>query len=82
MVLLIRNHSLEILIKPALAAGFLFLGQHARMPRTCAGPVLLLLSFLTCAQQGYISDHERTPGAINPDVTETKVCAARCAEVT
>lgn len=49
---------------------------------TIGAPVTLaLLAFcLPCgwAQQGYIPDHERTPGAINPEITQDNIAQTVC----
>jgi len=45
---------------------------------------LLLSALLTfyplgvCAQQGYLPDHNRTPGAINPDITQANIPQTVC----
>ena len=38
----------------------------------------VLLSCSAWAQQSYIPDHERTPGAINPDITQDNINATVC----
>jgi hypothetical protein len=39
---------------------------------------LLLASSITWAQQGYIPDHNRTPGAINPEITQGNLQQTVC----
>ena len=40
---------------------------------------LTVLSAPAWAQQDYIPDHERTPGAINPDITQETISTTVCA---
>ena len=45
----------------------------AKMIRSLLALSAVLASSVALAQVGYIPDHERTPGAINPDVTQDNI---------
>ena len=45
----------------------------AKMIRSLLALSTVLASSVALAQVGYIPDHERTPGAINPDVTQDNI---------